>query len=153
MEIVNSQYIFIEWMDGGTLEPVWKLGRMIQVIYLPFSSICVNVLFACPAHNPFFLLVSPSPFWRTPGLCSRVISDTASPLFLWKQSKSEPSSIHVLFVRGRHVVLQALWDLGTLSFEGGTWFKDQIHCGSRCVLHTDLCPFCNSCLGVLLSSL
>lgn len=90
-------------MDGGTLEPVSKLGqRGYSVIYLLFSQ-CVNVLFACPAYSPFFLLVSPSPFWRIPGVGSRVVSDIASPLFLAKES--EPSSIHVLSVSGRHTAL------------------------------------------------
>lgn len=153
MEIVTSQYIFVEWMDGGTLEPVSKLGRRIQVIYLPFFSMCVNVLFACPAYSPFFLLACPSPFWRIPGVGSRVISDVASPLFLWKQRKSEPSSIHVLFVSGRHVVLWELLGLGTLSLEWGTLIQRSDSLWSRCVLDTDLCLFCNSCRGVLLVSL
>ena len=139
-------------MDGGTLEPISKLGRMIQVIYLPFFCMCVNVLFAYPAYRLFFLLVSPSPCWRIPGVGSRVISDIACPLFLWRQRKSEPSSIHGLFVSGGRVVLQVLLDLGALSLAWGTLIKDQIHRGGRCVLHTDLCLFCNSCRGVLLSS-
>ena len=97
------------------MEPVSKVGRMIQVIYLPFFSMCVNVLFVCPAYSLFFLLVSPSPFWRIPGVGSRVISDIACPLLLWRQRKSEPSSIHGLFVSGGHVVFQMLLDLGALS--------------------------------------
>lgn len=48
-------------MDGGTLELVSKLDRMMQIIYRPFFlNVCDLSLFAFSESSSFFLLVPPS---------------------------------------------------------------------------------------------
>lgn len=92
-----NTYLLHEWREVH-----WSLFQnwtewCSSFIFPFFLNVCDLSLFAFSESSSFFLLIPPSSFCGVlHGVGRRVIPDIDYPLFLWKQRRSDPSSMHVL---------------------------------------------------------